>query len=142
MKILVLSFTLLIADFAFALDSKQCDLPQGYKYHAWLPVSELTIDIDSDTIEDRVNLISDTKTNKKGIAVCLSKSSKILIAGAGKDFGNGGDDFEWMDHWEARNSAIKTGKKEQNAIFVEKTESASALIYFKNGVLSWKQAGD
>jgi hypothetical protein len=80
----------------------------------------------------------------------LHASGKSFVVGAGKDVGNGGDDWSWMDKW----SLTKRGPVEQgadeaappklkgDALLVEKTESASALVYFDGKTYAWYQQGD
>jgi hypothetical protein len=65
----------------------------------------------------------------------------------GTAIGNGPDDFEWMDSWEMfskdRMAAGTTMPKLRgNALFVSKSEAASALIYWNGRRYVWLQQSD
>ena len=68
----------------------------------------------------------------------------------GRDLGNGGDDFGWMDAWhvyekgkvEQGASEGKPPKLKGDAIMAIKTESASGLIYWNGKKFDWYQQGD
>ena len=53
-------------------------------------------DFDGDGRADLALLVTLTGSKKEGIAFLL-QGTKPLVVGAGTDFGNGGDDFSWMD---------------------------------------------
>jgi hypothetical protein len=105
-------------------------------------------DFDGDGRQDFAVLIAETKTKKEGIVFLLQGRAPVMI-GAGHNFGNGGDDFSWMDAWHVEHRATGEGKDhDQNGtlkadrLMVAKEGSASALIYFRNGTLRWHQEGD
>lgn len=89
------------------------------------------------------------KTGKVGIAVAR-QAGPVDILGAGTFLGNGGDNFNWLDHWYTFTEAPVTVGADQSAppkligdaIYVEKSESASAIIYFKGPGYAWYQQGD
>ena len=62
----------------------------------------------------------------------------MTILGAGIGIGNGGDDFEWMDSWQVYSktrAAHASGETSVphlrgDTLLVEKSEAASALIYW------------
>jgi len=81
-------------------------------------------------------LIKEKTTAKVGIAIIDAGESKIDIVGAGKSFGNGGDDFCWMDAWSLRHS----GKVDR--LYVAKSEAASAVIYWDGSKYNWQQESD
>jgi len=63
--------------------------------------------------------------------------------------GNGGDNFDWMDIWKVvpKSAAAKSlGRAatalKGDALHVEKSESASALIYWNGAKYVWRQQGD
>ena len=95
-------------------------------------------------------LIKERGTGKHGIAVVHGTTGKITILGAGIGIGNGGDDFDWMDSWQvyskthAAHSAGETSVPHLrgDALLVEKSESASALIYWNGERYLWSQQGD
>ena len=70
----------------------------------------------------------------------------MTILGAG----NGGDDFEWMDSWQvySKTRAARAAGESSvphlrgDALLVEKSEAASALIYWNGKRYVWSQQGD
>jgi len=107
-------------------------------------------DFDGDGKPDVAFLIKQKKSGKIGIAVLHSSTSKILLIGAGTAVGNGGDNFDWMDIWKVTtkaNASRKVGRAaaallKGDALHVEKSESASALIYWNGKRYVWRQLGD
>jgi hypothetical protein len=105
-------------------------------------------DFNGDGRADLALLITQTGSKKEGIAFLL-RGSKPLVVGAGTDFGNGGDDFSWMDlcYVEDRgarhgNYKGKSASLQSDGLVVAKESSASALIYLRKGKLQWHQYGD
>jgi hypothetical protein len=93
-------------------------------------------DFNGDGKSDVALLIKEKTTAKVGIAIVEGNQRKIKILGAGKSFGNGGDDFSWMDAWSIRQS----GKVDR--LYVAKKEAASAVIYWDGSKYKWQQEGD
>ena len=93
-------------------------------------------DFNGDGKSDVALLIKEKTTAKVGIAIIDGDESKIEIVGAGRSFGNGGDDFSWMDAWSLRHS----GKVDR--LYVAKSEAASAVIYWDGSKYKWQQEGD
>ena len=96
---------------------------------------------------DVATLIKQGSTGKIGIAVIDGATRKITILGAGAAIGNGGDDFEWMDTWkifprDRMISGTSVPKFRGDALFVSKSEAASALIYWDGKRYVWLQQGD
>jgi len=95
-------------------------------------------------------LVKQKRSGKVGIAVCHSSTNKVLFIGAGTEVGNGGDNFDWMDIWSVTpkaEAARTVGKAtaallKGDALHVEKSESASALIYWNGRRYVWRQQGD
>ena len=106
-------------------------------------------DFDGDSRTDVACLVRERKTGKVGIAVAM-QAGAVHVIGAGSELGNGGDDFAWIDRWFTYTKApVERGASEGDpptlrgdAIHVEKTEAASALIYFEGGAFEWYQQGD
>jgi hypothetical protein len=97
-------------------------------------------DFDGDKKLDYAINVIERKTNKKGIVIYHTGTSKHFIIGAGQPF-NGrhpGDDFWWMDAWKV---TVDKNKK-ANGILVIKTESSSGLIYWTGQKYNWQQEGD
>ena len=93
-------------------------------------------DFNGDGTSDVALLIKEKTTAKVGIAIVEGGERKIKIVGAGEFFGNGGDDFSWMDAWSIRH----TGKVDR--LYVAKSEAASAVIYWDGSKYKWQQEGD
>ena len=93
-------------------------------------------DFNGDGTSDVALLIKEKATTKVGIAIFEGEERKIKIIGAGKSFGNGGDDFSWMDVWSVRH----TGKVDR--LYVAKSETASAVIYWDGSKYKWQQEAD
>jgi hypothetical protein len=95
-------------------------------------------------------LVTERSSGKVGIAVVHGSTGKVTILGAGIRIGNGGDDFEWIDSWqvyskthEAHASGETTiARLSGDALLVEKSEAASALIYWNGKRYVWSQQGD
>jgi hypothetical protein len=72
-------------------------------------------------------------------------SGKHRLIGAGAPFGNGGDDFSWMDAWKVVPKAEARKKWKAVAgdvLLLEKTESASGWLGVVQQRLLWKQGSD
>ena len=99
---------------------------------------------------DAAVLVKERSTGKLGIAIFHSTTGKVTILGAGIGIGNGGDDFEWMDSWQVYSKKraaraageISVPRLRGDALLVEKSESASALIYWNGKKYIWSQRGD
>ena len=85
-------------------------------------------------------LVQHRTTRKVGIVFIHPKNSALVrVVGAGTDFGNGGDNFDWMDSWKLQ---PRTRSRPVDAVVVERESSASGLVYFAGGKYHWKQVGD
>ena len=99
--------------------------------------------------EDAV-LIKEKLSGKTGIVVIHRRDRSRHILGAGQTNGNGGDDFSWMDAWQVyERGVVQRGADESpppvlrgDALYVEKTESASAIIWWNGKRYRWYQQGD
>jgi hypothetical protein len=99
---------------------------------------------------DTAVLVKERSTGKLGIAIVQGPTGKVTILGAGIGIGNGGDDFEWMDSWQVYSktrAAHAAGESSvpylrSDALLVEKSEAASALIYWNGKRYVWSQQGD
>ena len=124
----------------------------GKKYDLSFHVnpSYLEGDFDGDGKMDAAVLVKERSTGKLGIAIIHGTPGKVTILGAGIGIGNGSDDFEWMDSWQvysktrAAHAAGETGVPHLrgDALLVEKSEAASALIYWNGKRYVWSQQGD
>jgi hypothetical protein len=120
-----------------------------YVLSAHLNPYYLQADFDGDRLTDTAILLKQRATGKSGILV-IGGDGRIAVLGAGDDLGNGGDDFRWMDAWHVYPRAeVQRGAAGDappllrgDALMVEKTESASALLYWTGDEFRWYQQGD
>ena len=126
--------------------------PAGKKYDLSFRIkpSYLEGDFNGDGNMDTAVLVKERSTGKIGIAIVHGRTEKVTILGAGMGIGNGGDDFEWIDSWQvysktrAANAAGRTSVPHLrgDALLVEKSEAASALIYWNGKQYLWSQQSD
>jgi hypothetical protein len=99
---------------------------------------------------DTAVLVKERSSGKFGIAIVHGATGKVTILGAGIEIGNGGDNFEWMDFWQVYPKTRATPASGESslphlrgdALLVEKSEAASALIYWNGKKYVWSQQGD
>lgn len=124
----------------------------GKKYEVCFRVnpSHLEGDFNGDGKEDVAVLVKEHSSGKVGIAIVHGTTGKVTILGAGIGIGNGGDDFEWMDSWKVyskKRAAHSSGETSiprlrGDALLVEKSDAASALIHWNGKRYVWSQQGD
>ena len=121
-----------------------------YRLSDYINPFYLEADFNGDNRPDIAMVVEQTGTNKKGFVIIHHGSPSTTIIGAGKDFGNGGDNFDWMDIWrvytpEKINPGVgeaKTVHLRTKAIYVAKSESSSAVIYWNGTRYTWHHQGD
>lgn len=125
---------------------KSSGLDRQFDFSSRLKPSYLSGDFDGDSKLDVAILVRQKSSGKIGIAVCHSSTNKVLFIGAGTEVGNGGDNFDWMDTWSVTPRAAarkRVGRAAKgDALHVEKSESAGALIYWNGRRYVWYQVGD
>jgi hypothetical protein len=102
-------------------------------------------DFNGDDRLDIAVLIEHKRTAQHGIAIVHAGSMSPIVVGAGREIGNGGTDFSWLDAWsvEARDTRGKSAPALRgDALLVQKLESASGLIYWDGRTYQWRQQGD
>ena len=112
--------------------------------------SYLEGDFNDDGKLDTAILVTERTTGKLGIAIVYGTTGRVTVLGAGVGIGNGGDDFEWMDSWKVYSKThaahapgeINVPRLRGDALLVEKSEAASALIYWNGKKYVWSQRGD
>jgi hypothetical protein len=125
-------------------------LGKGHDLSFHMNSSYLQGDFNGDGKMDVAVLVRERSNEKLGIAIIHGTTEKVTILGAGIPIGNGGDDFEWMDSWQlysktrASHAAGETSGPHlrSDALLVEKSEAASALIYWNGKRYVWSQQGD
>ena len=117
-------------------------------------------DFDGDAKADYAVLVVEKASGKTAMVVCLSTVKAVRILGPGgvkirvgtaKD-GYDLPDFDWMDAWQVHskkrltaselNDASTVGSMSGEAMMVEKTEAASAYIYWDGSKFRWYQLSD
>jgi hypothetical protein len=126
--------------------------PAGKKYDFSFRVNPpyFAGDFDGDGKIDAAVLVKERSTGKIGIAIVTGTTGKVTVVGAGMSIGNGGDDLEWMDSWQIYSKLQAAPAVSENsvphfrgdALLVEKSEAASALIYWNGKRYVWCQQGD
>lgn len=122
----------------------------NYDYYFELNPMYLRGDFNGDDAPDIAIMVKEKLSNKIGFIVIHFSSNDTFILGAGQKIGNGGDDFKWMTNWSVmRKGKVDKGADEKpppslkgEALFVEKAESASAIIYWDGEEYAWYQQGD
>lgn len=95
-------------------------------------------DFDGDGQYDLAVLVEQRSTKKVGVVVLHRGARPPFVMGAGVDFGNGGDNFDWMDIWTVQDRT----RTLPDALLLTKESSASGVVQFVGGRYRWKQAGD
>ncbi len=129
---------------------KSAKIGTDYQIADFINPFYLEADFNWDGHTDIAVLIEDTLTKKEGIIVFHGQIATFFILGAGTKSGNGGDDFDWMDIWKVyQGTSLEPGVGETEkinlkgpALWVEKSESASAVIYWTGTKYTWYQQGD
>jgi hypothetical protein len=125
-------------------------LGKGYDLSFRISPSYLEGDFNGDAKVDIAVLLKERSTGKLGIAIVHGTTEKVTILGAGIGIGNGGDDLEWMDSWQVYSKTraahalgeTSVPRLRGDALLVEKSEAASALIYWDGKRYVWSQQGD
>jgi hypothetical protein len=117
----------------------------------------LEADFSGDGQLDIALSVSNIINNKRGILIIHGNSLSSFQIGAGIQFGNGGDDFNWMHVWQLyrKKVAYRTiftedfdieGEQEikltNTAISVANNESASNIIAWIDNEYIWIHTGD
>ncbi len=120
----------------------------GIELHAGLNPFYQRGDFDGDGRLDLAILVRAKATGKIGILM-LHRVGKPVLLGAGRPFGNGGDDFAWIDQWSVddggsnpRRRSDASASEPADALFVAKEGAASAVIRYRNQRYVWRQQGD
>jgi hypothetical protein len=129
---------------------EKAGLMEKYVFTAQINPFYVQGDFNGDGRLDCAILVKQKSSGKIGIAVILSGTRTVKILGAGIPFGNGGDDFSWMDAWYAYpKGTVQLGAEggtpprlAGDALMIIKSESASSLVYWTGKQFRWYQQGD
>ena len=78
---------------------KTTGLDKKYELNSYLKPAYLQADFNGDSSQDIATLVIEKATNKKGILLIEGKTLNHFIFGAGTNFGDGSDNFEWATDW-------------------------------------------
>jgi hypothetical protein len=106
-------------------------LAARYVYFNRLHPSHLEADFNGDKKQDVAILIRNKSSRKIGIAIVLPDKG-ITILGAGTPFGNGGDNFDWMDRW-------STSKKGNVNAYRRRASSRKNGFSQRDSLLGWER---
>jgi hypothetical protein len=124
-----------------------------YEVGDWLNPFYLRGDFDGDGKPDYAVLVVERGIGKKGIAIWLSgrKSQEPIFVGAGTKTAAGSeesDDWNFFDAWQVymrrkvEQGAGRPPVLRGEAILIERSESASGLLYWDGNRFRWYQQGD
>jgi hypothetical protein len=107
-------------------------------------------DFDGDGKADFAVLVKERSSGKAGVAVIHRATGRVFIMGAGTEFGNGGDNYSWMDAWIVFDKGrVPQGATREpppilrgDALLIFKTEAASAILWWNGTRYRWYQQGD
>lgn len=101
-------------------------------------------DFDGDGRVDCALLVREKSSDKVGLVILHRRGGTPFILGAGKAFGNGGDDWAWLGEWRIVPGETVPGGKGggRDALLVEKPESAGGIVYWDGTGYEWLQHGD
>ena len=107
-------------------------------------------DFDGDGRVDLAILVERKDRRLAGVAIVHAGSREALVLGAGHELGNGGRDFSWLNAWHVYSKGpVSRGAEDLppptlkgDALYVEKLESSSAIIYWTGSSYAWYQQGD
>lgn len=133
-------------------------LDSKYDLSTFIKPTFLESDFNGDNSIDCAALIIEKSTKKAGILLIHSQDLSFHIFGAGKNFGNGSDNFEWLKMWKVydgdvayepqfdKNSGDIIGSTTVNltrpAIEVGDMEIAGGLIYWDGLKYIWIHQGE
>ncbi|MBJ6118078.1 hypothetical protein JAO76_07745 [Pontibacter sp. BT310] len=136
-----------------AVDSSELKAPD--KEANWLNPQYLTADFNGDGhIDTAIAIIIN---NKKGIRIKHGNTNEEYIIGAGNDFGNGGDDFDWVKNWNLVTDSMtnevtfmeegdidgsRDVKLDYPAFYIGTEEEGGATVAWKEGKYVWIHQAD
>ncbi|WP_299985908.1 hypothetical protein [uncultured Pontibacter sp.] len=125
------------------------------KVASWLNPKYISADFNGDGYIDTAFAV--IINDKKGIRIKHGNTNKEYLIGAGNDFGNGGDDFDWVKNWNIvtdsvtyevtfmENGDIDGGKEvklKNPAFYIGTEEEGGATVAWKEGKYVWIHQAD
>lgn len=142
----------------FSKKFQQLGLDSKYLLESFIKPAYLTEDFNGDKKQDCAALIIEKKTKKKGIILIHNSTDEFFVFGAGKSFGSGSDNFDWLKMWTiyTKPTAYETQFDEETgdildakivklkryAIDVEDMEIAGGIIYWDDNKYIWIHQGE
>ncbi len=131
--------------------TEKASFRRGYAVGTWINPFYLRGDFDGDGKPDYALLVESQPDHKKGLVIWLSAlpNSKGIFIGAGTKFQET-DDWTFFDAWQVHTSkVVRQGASEEKpphprgeSILIEKSESASGLLYWDGRRIRWYQQAD
>jgi hypothetical protein len=141
---------------------KNKGLTKKYEIASFLKPDFIQSDFDGDGTLDVIACVTEKTTKKKGLLLIHGKTNDHFVFGAGTNFGNGSDNFDWADKWAlyTKKTASETvfnkasgdiiGSKEvkltRPAIIIRHYEDGAAIsggiIYWNSKKYIWIQQGE
>lgn len=125
------------------------------KEAGWLNPHYLTADFNGDGYLDTAFAM--ILNNKKGIRIKHGNTNEEFIIGAGNEFGNGGDNFYWVENWNLVTDSItyevtfmnegdidgsRDIKLDNPAFYIGTEEQGGATVAWKEGKYIWIHQAD
>jgi hypothetical protein len=125
------------------------------KKAGWLNPEYLIADFNGDGHIDTAFAV--VINNKKGIRIKHGNTNEEFILGAGNEFGNGGDDFDWVKNWnlvmdsmtyevtfmeEGDIDGSRDVKLDYPAFYIGTEEEGGATVAWKEGKYVWIHQAD
>jgi hypothetical protein len=142
---------------------EQSGLEKKYDLMHFLHPSFLEADFNGDSSVDIAVLIQERSTKRKGVLIMHGSTNQYFILGAGKDFGNGSDNFgTWLNHWalwkkktaeetvvDEKTSDLRSSKRVRllrPALLIDQQQDggllAGGIIYWDGKKYIWIQQGE
>jgi hypothetical protein len=129
-------------------ESRYEDLPKGVytalvgsgffdKYEVYFNMSPFFQrgDFDGDGEFDIAIQVVSKTSRKRGIAFLHANDLNYRVIGAGKDFGNLGDDFSWLKKWRIDSYSLQQNRisAKAEALILDNPDFPKSLVYFDGG---------
>ena len=122
---------------------------QRYVLDAYLNPYCLHGDFDGDGKGDFALFVRDRAQQRIGIAFLHQAGEAPVVVGAGREVGNGSDDFGWVDAWSLfERGPVPAGiegdgpQLRGDGVMIYRAESSSALLWWDGKDYRWHQQGD